>query len=403
MQGSTATVWQPKSLRQWLWTAAGAGALFTTLMVGYYVADPGDYGSFWSRVAEAAQKFPLILLISALVTAILAGLANCNKAGLAATGFGLVAFLYLAMALWPAYSMWSMARKGNVAVSLVSHFAMSTHPTAFPSRVSRDVTYGKAVDGTELLLDVWPATRSVPGTLHPAFVRIHGGGWIGGVKSGLPAWNLWLNDLGYFVFDVEYRKPPRAGWKDEIGDVKCALGFVFASAGKYGVDPARISVTGYSAGGNLATLAAYSMGVAELPPSCAAPVVPIKSVVNFYGPSDLTAMYDMTPSPVAVHDALQKYIGGPPGQFPDRFRALSPVTYVSAKSPPTITILGLSDRIVPREQADALDRALAAASVARETYLLPGADHGYDANWGAMGTQFSREKIERFLQKYGGL
>jgi hypothetical protein len=92
--------------------------------------------------------------------------------------------------------------------------------------------------------------------------------------------------------------------------------------------------------------------------------------VNFYGPSDLTAMYDMTPSPVAVHDALQKYIGGPPGLFPDRFTALSPVTYVSAKSPPTITILGLSYRIVPREQADALDRALAAVGVARETYLL---------------------------------
>jgi hypothetical protein len=68
MQGSIATVWQPKSLRQWLWTAAGASALFTTLMAGYYVADPGDCGSFWSMVAEAAQKFPLILVISALVT-----------------------------------------------------------------------------------------------------------------------------------------------------------------------------------------------------------------------------------------------------------------------------------------------------------------------------------------------
>ena len=37
-------------------------------MAGYYVADPGDCGSFWSMLAEAAQKFPLILVISALVT-----------------------------------------------------------------------------------------------------------------------------------------------------------------------------------------------------------------------------------------------------------------------------------------------------------------------------------------------
>jgi hypothetical protein len=47
--------------------------------VGYYVAAPGDYGSFWSMVAEAAQKFPLIFQISALVTAIIAGLAYCKE------------------------------------------------------------------------------------------------------------------------------------------------------------------------------------------------------------------------------------------------------------------------------------------------------------------------------------
>src|SRR6266702_2673066 len=282
MRDSIAAAWQVKGLCQWLWTATGVGALFATLMVGYYVAYPGDFGSFWSKVAYNAQIFPLFFLIAALVTAMLAGLAYCGKARLAGTGLGLAAVLSAAMALWPAYSMWSMARDRNVAVSLASHFAMGSHPREFPSRVSRDVAYGKAVDGTELLLDVWPATGSVPGTLYPAFVRVHGGGWIGGIKSDLPAWNLWFNELGYIVFDVEYRKPPRAGWKDEIGDVKCALGFVLTNAGKYRVDPERISVTGYSAGGNLATLAAYSMGEADLPPSCAAPAVPIKSHVNFY-------------------------------------------------------------------------------------------------------------------------
>lgn len=47
-----------------------------------------------------------------------------------------------------------------------------------------------------------------------------------------------------------------------------------------------------------------------------------------------------------------------------------------AKSPPTITVLGGSDRIVPKEQAMMLDQALAAAGATHETYVLPGADHG---------------------------
>ena len=64
--------------------------------------------------------------------------------------------------------------------------------------------------------------------------------------------------LGYVVFDVEYRMPPPVRWKEEIGDVKCALGWVVGNAEKYGIDASRISIMGYSAGANLAMLAAYS-------------------------------------------------------------------------------------------------------------------------------------------------
>jgi hypothetical protein len=39
------------------------------------VLHPSDYGALWSMAAYAAMIFPLIFLISALVTAILAGVA----------------------------------------------------------------------------------------------------------------------------------------------------------------------------------------------------------------------------------------------------------------------------------------------------------------------------------------
>jgi acetyl esterase/lipase len=71
--------------------------------------------------------------------------------------------------------------------------------------------------------------------------------------------------------NIECLPPER--WKDEVGDIKCALGWLVANAAKYHVDPARISIMGFSADANLAMLAAYSMGDSRLPPSCEGPMV----------------------------------------------------------------------------------------------------------------------------------
>ena len=113
----------------------------------------------------------------------------------------------------------------------------------------------------------WLAEATSAASLRPAIVKMHGGGWTSGSRSMSAKWNRRLNQLGYHVFDVDYRMPPPERWKDEVGDVKCALGWVVANAEKYRIDPARIGTMGYSAGGNLAMLAAYSAGDPQLPPS----------------------------------------------------------------------------------------------------------------------------------------
>ena len=203
------------------------------------------------------------------------------------------------------------------------------------------------------------------------------------------------------VFDVEYRMAPAVRWTDEVGDIKCALGWVATHAGAYHLDPSRISIMGHSAGGNLAMLAAYSAGNPRLPPSCDVPTVPARSVINLYGPADLTRLYGTSGSLGYIQHVLTQYIGGRPEEFPDRYRALSPLTHVGAKTPPTITLLGESDRIIPTTQAQILDQALTRAGVAHETDLLPGNDHGFDVNWGGFATQFARYKIRTFLQRHG--
>ena len=229
---------------------------------------------------------------------------------------------------------------------------------------------------------------------------VHGGGWVLGNRSGRPDWNRWLNQLGYEVFDVEYRMPPPERWQDEIGDVKAAVGWVAAHADDYKVDPARITMMGESAGGNLALLAAYSMGDPQLPPSTDVAPVAIRSVVDLYGPTELAMLYGSSASRHFVQTVEAKYIGGTPEKFPERYRVLSPLYHISAQTPPTIAFHGASDRVVPLDQATTLDQALSKAGVAHETYILPGNDHGFDVNWGGFGTQIARAKIQDFLQRH---
>ncbi len=99
-------------------------------------------------------------------------------------------------------------------------------------------------------------------------------------------------------------------------------------------------------------LTAYSAGDPRLPPSTDVPPVTIRSVINFYGSSDIALLYRTCESPDYVRPLTREYIGGPPQEFPDRYRLLFPLTHVTAKAPPTITILGTSDRLVSLPHAD---------------------------------------------------
>ena len=55
---------------------------------------------------------------------------------------------------------------------------------------------------------------------------VHGGFWSSGDKGDAPHASRRLADLGFTVFDVEYRTSPQPNWKTATGDVKCAIGWV---------------------------------------------------------------------------------------------------------------------------------------------------------------------------------
>lgn len=351
-------------------------------------------------LGAGALFYPLHLMLFTLLALVLGMVAIRRRAHLAKWTSAFTCFLSLAMALIPTGLIWREATVYHVPLSLSEYLVNAARANTGEPQPSKTVIYGVTKDGTKLELDVWSTSRPKTGPLRPAMVMIHGGGWCHGNRSMTPDWNSWLNGLGYEVFDVEYRMAPPVRWLDEIGDVKSALGWLATHAKEYHVDPTRISLMGCSAGANLALLAAYSTGNADLPPSTDVIAPSVRCEINIYGPTDLALMYHTCPSRSYIQSLLKAYIGGSPEEFPDRYRLLSPLTHVSPKAPPTLTVIGTCDRIVTLDQATLLDAALSKAGVPHEMCLLPGNDHSFDSNWGGFGTQIARAKIEAFLKSH---
>lgn len=78
----------------------------------------------------------------------------------------------------------------------------------------------------------------------------------------------WLNSIGVTAVLLKYRTPTR----DEkepftlpVQDAQRALGLVRHHAGEWGIDPKRVGLLGFSAGGNLAGHAAWDRGARTYP------------------------------------------------------------------------------------------------------------------------------------------
>lgn len=66
----------------------------------------------------------------------------------------------------------------------------------------------------------------------------------------------WMNSMGVVAFVLRYRLAPRFRHPCQLHDAQRAIGYVRANAAAYGVNPLRIGIWGFSAGGHLASTAA---------------------------------------------------------------------------------------------------------------------------------------------------
>ena len=249
-------------------------------------------------------------------------------------------------------------------------------------QVQGNVTYAVA-GGVELKLDVYKPRAA--GSPRPVLVFVHGGGWVSGAKEDAVLWLVpWLQ-AGWAAVNVEYRLARVAHAPAAVEDVRCALRWVDRYAKDHGLDASRVVMSGDSAGGPLALMAALAPESAGLDRGCTVPYpagtnswvsVPARdvkpaAVVAWYPITDVASML----SGSGARGYAVEWIGN--RRDADKAAALvSPIEYVGAGAPPVITIHGDADPVVPHAHAARLHAALDKAGVKNRLVTIPGGAHG---------------------------
>jgi acetyl esterase/lipase len=263
-------------------------------------------------------------------------------------------------------------------------------------RTVANATYLRA-NGWEGKLDVYAQRLPPNSPPSPVVIFIHGGGWVQGTKEAYILQGvLPYVAMGYSVVNVEYRLANVSLAPAAIEDCRCALRWVVAHAKDYNFDAGRIVVSGASAGGHLALTTGMIPANAGFDRQCFTVDEPtVAAIVDFFGIADLPDMLEgpsKRPFPESWPYTTQ-WIGNQPNRM-EIARAASPMTYVRAGVPPTISIHGDADPLVPYNHSVRLQEALQKAGVAHEMVTIPGGGHG---NFSTAEWQRAFAAIEKFL------
>jgi acetyl esterase/lipase len=183
----------------------------------------------------------------------------------------------------------------------------------------------------------------------------------------------WLTKRGVAAFVLKYRtvgeskiKPPLE--PGPMLDVQRAIRTVRADAEKYGIDPKRIGVWGFSAGGHLASTAATHFDDGEK--SAADPIAKQSCRPDF-----AILAYPVITMTETTHGGSKNNLLGP---NPDakKVEFYSNETQVTAKAPPTFLFHTVEDKAVPIENSRMFKAACEKAGVPVELVEYEKGAHG---------------------------
>lgn len=242
-----------------------------------------------------------------------------------------------------------------------------------------DVVYGEA-HGTGLLMDVFtPKEKSnglgiidvVSGAYHSDRGKIR--------DHTMAQLYAILCSRGYTVFALRPGSRTRYTCLDMDGHVKTGIRYVKEHASEYKIDPARLGITGASAGGHLATLAAVTPQ--EGNPEAKNPVLrqstKVRAAAVFFPPTDFLDWDGKPANFETLGDLL--FLGGIKShseeETNERVREISPARLVKGAAIPFLFIHGDADPLVPLQQSQKMVEVLKAAGGSAELIVKQGGGH----------------------------
>jgi acetyl esterase/lipase len=204
-----------------------------------------------------------------------------------------------------------------------------------------------------------------------AVVVFPGGGYehLSMVKEGSDIAN-WLAGLGVTAFVVRYRLGPAYHHPIQLGDAQRAIRTVRARAAEWQVDPARLGIIGFSAGGHLAATAGTHFDAGD-----AASADPIERAGA--RPDFMMLIYPVITMRDSITHAGSRLnlLGREPSL--ELVRLLSNETQVTARTPPAFLVHTFDDRTVPVQNSLLFYEAMRAAGVPAELHVFDHGPHGF--------------------------
>lgn len=213
-----------------------------------------------------------------------------------------------------------------------------------------------------------------------AFIVCPGGGYAGlAPHEGEPI-ALWLRAQGIASFVLKYRHAPHFAHPIPLGDAQRAIRTIRARAAEWKVDPARIGILGFSAGGHLTASAGthYDAGNAQAED-------PIERVSC--RPDALVLVYPVITMGEKTHAGSKKNLLGE-NPDPQLVELMSNEKQVTKDTPPTFLIHGVNDKAVDADNSTMFADALKREGVPFEYHLFEDGVHGF-----GLGEKFPHLKV----------
>ncbi len=241
-----------------------------------------------------------------------------------------------------------------------------------------DVVYGHKM-GVALTMDVFTPAR--PNGI--GVIWLISGGWVSNHDNLNPALAKAFNDRGMTVFEVVHGSQPKFQMPEILSDVNRAVRFIRTNARKFGVDPMRLGISGWSAGGHLSLMVGAYGGPGK--PDAKDPVdrasSEVEAVAVFFPPVDFLnyGASGMKPIKSPIYRMFWPAFGITKDTSDADIDTMahddSPIYGVTAKMPPTFVMHGNKDSLVPLQQSQLLMAKLEELHVPHQLVVKDGGGH----------------------------